>query len=538
MRTAFALLARRAPGTAARKLIACCVAAGFLVLPLVAAHAERPVDGLPGDGVVPDPGRAHSVTLDVCKTVVDGEPECAFQHIQAAIDAAPDGALIRIWPGLYLEEPSRAAPDVGPGGGYGEECGYDEPCPDYFTFEDHVAHPNAANLVALLGKRDVTLRGMGDDMGDVVIDAGFTKHIGLRVDRADGAVLQNFEVWHAGENGFYVMDTDGVWSDNVGAHMSASYELFYYAVDHGVMRDCDATGGGDSAIYLGGLPDTPGRHSVELANCKGHHSHLGYSGTQGNSVWVHDNEFYDNAIGLVSDSEADHPNYPQKAGVFERNVFRDNNLNVYDGVCDDWCSDVRPKSLEGIVMPVGTGVFLPTGQHNLFRDNVFARNEEAGFWLASGQGLVIGPTGEPMEEPVTSDGNVFIGNVFDGNGLEFMWDGLGRDNCWKDNVRAEGGDLRTDGAVLPPCDVLGNPLPGTVSAPNPVNAVSQASLLTVDGPDGTHPICHYTGVGPCGGGAFDSATQWPTAALNTPEGFVPHPPLPACGPSDEESCWS
>src|SRR5262245_21030205 len=40
--------------------------------------------------------------------------KCRFRHIQAAVNKARNGAIIRIMPGLYKEEPSRRNPEPDP----------------------------------------------------------------------------------------------------------------------------------------------------------------------------------------------------------------------------------------------------------------------------------------------------------------------------------------------------------------------------------------------------------------------------------------
>jgi hypothetical protein len=40
--------------------------------------------------------------------------KCRFRHIQAAVDKARNGAIIRIMPGVYKEEPSRRNPEPDP----------------------------------------------------------------------------------------------------------------------------------------------------------------------------------------------------------------------------------------------------------------------------------------------------------------------------------------------------------------------------------------------------------------------------------------
>ena len=73
-------------------------------------------------------------------------------------------------PGVYKEEPSRAQPTTGHG---------DLPDGSY-SYEYHVAHPNDANLIAVLGKKNITIEGMGADPDDAVIDAGFQKASTIR----------------------------------------------------------------------------------------------------------------------------------------------------------------------------------------------------------------------------------------------------------------------------------------------------------------------------------------------------------------------
>ncbi|HJR18960.1 MAG TPA: hypothetical protein VJ922_04500, partial [Actinomycetota bacterium] len=144
-------------------------------------HAERSTPSPAREGSIPDPNRTPTAVLNVCKT-----GECAFEHIQAAVTAAPAGALIQIWPGLYKEEPSLQKAILPP----------DSPDGTY-SFEHHVDFPNSQNLIAIVGekKRNITLRGMGAKPLDVVIDVAFRKHVGIRMDRADGSIIQNLSVF-------------------------------------------------------------------------------------------------------------------------------------------------------------------------------------------------------------------------------------------------------------------------------------------------------------------------------------------------------
>src|SRR5688572_637784 len=102
-----------------------------LVVPQIAfGHAERPTESPARKGPVPDQNRIHAATIDVCKT-----GECRFEHIQAAVSVAGDNTLIRIWPGFYREEPSRAIPAGEPDNPDGT-----------FSYEYMLEKPNAENL--------------------------------------------------------------------------------------------------------------------------------------------------------------------------------------------------------------------------------------------------------------------------------------------------------------------------------------------------------------------------------------------------------
>lgn len=513
-----------------KSLLIAAVACSLLLPMLASAHSERETPSPARPGAVPDGSRTPTAVLDVCKRQAD----TCYRHIQAAVNAAPEGALIQIWPGLYKEEPSRAA---------AEEPML--PGETDFSYLYHQTFPNSQNLIAVIGKKNLTLRGMGSSARDVVIDVGFEKHVGIRGDRADGLIVENLSVWHAYDHGIYILDQDGFIVDNVVAGWNRDYGFLTFAVDHGVIRNCEAFGAGDAGIYPGGTANTPGRYSVEVANCKSYHNVLGYSGTQGNYVWIHDNEFYDNAVGMTSDSETDHPNYPQESLKLENSKFYNNNFNVYSP-----SSDVRVTvAVEGIFLPVGTGVFLASGNSNLVQNNYFWDHARYGFWLASGQGIVIGPTSNPPADPFMSSNNRVLNNKFypaagypgtkhaplitdlnalaqtrlRWNGADIGWDGLGTANCFQANASSAAGDaVLTDGVALPPCD----PAAAPAWTPNAFNLAAQAGLVYVEG----FPVrCLMTMCGDISGPAPGNAHNIPASEGGS--GIAQWVAPPTCGPT-------
>ena len=81
-----------------------------------------------------------------------------------------------------------------------------------------------------------------------------------------------------------------------------------------------------SADLCEAVPPEQRRYGTELRNCDMRHSTVGFSGTDGNAVWVHDNKIYDNSEGYSTDvfTAPGHPGFPQDSNLLERNNFYSN----------------------------------------------------------------------------------------------------------------------------------------------------------------------------------------------------------------------
>jgi len=405
-----------------------------------AAHKERPIESQPREGSVPDLTRKHRHTLVVCKASSRPSRDalveirgrlrsgsaaerqqaktalatwkqntklfrrCRYEHIQAAVNDATDGTGIKVLPGVYREEPSRAQPSGG--------------VPDLadgsYSYEYHVAHPNDANLIAILGKKGLTLEGTGSDPRDVIVDAGFVKDVPIRADRADGIIIRNLWARDGNEHCIYVVETAGYAFDRTVGSFCRDYELFSFASDLGLYTDCEAEGGGDSGVYTGGNPDTSAlaRFSVEIRRCKMHTNALGFSSTQGSSVWMHDNDVYDNAVGLSFNTQNDHPNPPERQSLIENNLIHDNNLDIYAA---DTPTPAGGPAYGFLRYPVGTAMWIVGGDDNVIRNNFIYGNQRFGVMLF----------GNPLEGPILAEVNR---NQVYGNVIGVAPDGTPRPN--------------------------------------------------------------------------------------------------------------
>jgi hypothetical protein len=450
-----------------------------------AAHEEREATPPDGSGSVPT-YRAEGPTLLVCGTDladftrrIAGFPaellaanqalwsQCqtsGTRTLQEAVDKATPGTNIKILPGVYLEEPSLAPPSpecaslVAPRAALGYQV---------LSFEQQQACPHNQNLVAILDKQNLQIEGTGATPADVVIDAQYRKLNAIRADRASGIYLRNFTAQRTTFNAVYILETDGFVIDRVVGRWNDEYGFLTFADDHGLYKDCEAYGNGDSGIYPGAPANVNQdqgfeviRYVIEITGCDSHDNTLGYSGTAGNSVWVHDNRFVGNSVGIATDSAfPGHPGLPQNHALFERNVIADNNADYYRYVRDGTCA--RPSAERGyedgvvcpaIGVPPGTGALNPGGNYNVWRDNWVYGNRYAGFVTSWVPGFVRDDDALAAQFD-TSHHNRYYGNHLgltpDGaespNGMDFWWDGQGIGSCWqKPSAGAEP-------VALPPC---------------------------------------------------------------------------------------
>ncbi|MDJ0385379.1 right-handed parallel beta-helix repeat-containing protein [Streptomyces sp. G-G2] len=458
----------------------------FAAAPAAQAHEERPITLPDGSGSVPE-YRTGEPDLLVCKTGrpdferrTAGFPEplklrnlalydrCeknGFRNLQEAVDAVDrPGMNIAILPGLYEEEPSLPKPT-------GECASLKAPNSSLgyqiLSYEQQVRCRHNQNLVAILGKKNLQIEGTGSSRQDVVIDAKYQKLNAIRADKSDGIYFRNFTAQRTTFNSLYVLAGDGFVIDDVLTRWNDEYGFLTFASDHGLYKNCESYGNGDSGIYPGSASDINDgrgydvpRHSIEITGCRSHHNMVGYSGTAGDSVWVHDNEFDGNMGGASMDSAfPGHPGLPQNHALFERNLIHDNNEDFYPYVADGTCAKapVDRGYEQGVVcpqisMPPGTGIITAGGNWNVYENNWVYGHRRAGFFLSAVPAFI---RGEPAwsKQADTSHHNRYAGNILGKdksgasrpNGADVWWDGQGRGNCWQD-----GPDGSTPG-TLPQC---------------------------------------------------------------------------------------
>lgn len=462
-----------------RKLlvILAALAAALLAAPAAQAHEERPVTLPDGTGSVPV-HRAGEPDLLVCKsdradfehrisgfpdalrsrnlTLFDRCQKSGYRHLQQAVDAvtAP-GKNIAILPGLYEEEPSLPAPT-------GEctrlkapnsQLGY-----QILSYAQQAKCPHNQNLVAILGKKDLQIEGTGAERTDVVIDAKYRKLNAIRADGSDGVYFKNFTAQRTTFNSLYILAQDGFVIDDVLTRWNDEYGFLTFASDHGLYKNCESYGNGDSGIYPGSasnINDAYGykvpRYSIEITGCHSHHNMVGYSGTAGDSVYVHDNEFDHNMGGASMDSAfPGHPGLPQNHARFERNLIHDNNADYYRYVADGTCAKppVERGYENGVVcpqisLPPGSGIITAGGNWNIYENNWVYGQQRAAFFLSAVPAFIRGEDALGKQTDTSHHNryaNNHLGTDKAGNSrpnrTDVWWDGQGDGNCWQSDTKA------------------------------------------------------------------------------------------------------
>ncbi|WP_372727690.1 right-handed parallel beta-helix repeat-containing protein [Nocardioides sp.] len=435
--------------------------------------------------------------------------ECRFGSIQTAIDSIKRRRTsIYVLPGTYHEKKyardkrsyycshleteskdallsaeyigSLSSPDTG-----AQEGTNGESNPIALSYADQRRCPHNLNLIAVFGDRTprndsiscdskfcgTQIVGTGRRSLDVIIDNRFSKLNGIRIDRGGGAYVRNLTVQQSEFNAIYVLETDGFVIDRVLTRGNDEYGILAFASDHGLIQNSEAYFNGDSGIYPGSgadlNADNPNfevtRYAIEIRNNSSHDNALGYSGTAGNSIWAHHNDFYDNATGIATDSLfPGHPGLPQDHARWNHNRVFSNNSNYYTEFVDTGIC-AKPMAERGyldgtvcpvIPVPVGTGVLIAGGNFNSTDHNWIYDNWRYGtmqLWVPA----ALRDDYDPRHMYDTSNHNRTFKNKFGispsgrerPNGMDHWWDDQGNGNCWEDNEYA--GGKRTDNFTFP-----------------------------------------------------------------------------------------
>ena len=244
------------------------------------------------------------------------------------------------------------------------------------------------------------IEGSGPSPDDVLIDGGaeysskgieaqpaaLKKHVILRVDRADGFVARNLLTRGALEHGIYIEEADGYRLERVKFFWAADYGNLTFTSDHGLYKNCDGFGSGDSVVYPGavardrraGRPlvlsrraaDQHRRQEVRHARIRAR-----LLGLDGQRRADHQQQHLRQRLGYLERHDLrrpGHPGFPADSSEIDHNLIYSNNLNLYT-------EDPPVKPTVGV--PVGVGILWPGMNNGQVHDNWIFDNWRRGTML-------------------------------------------------------------------------------------------------------------------------------------------------------------
>ncbi len=209
---------------------------------------------------------------DGIRTVPDEYPT-----IQAAVDAAVEGDLVLISPGVYAE---------------------------------------AVDVVT----DNLTIRGL--DRDGVVLDGGLELDNGIRVLGASGVAVENLTTQNYTANGLFWIQATGYRASYVTTYRTGDYGIYAFDSVQGQIDNSHTIGSRDAGVYIGQCYPC----DALVTNVVSSHNGLGYSGTNaGGNLLIVNSDWHNNRIGIVPNSGSYELCYPQRETTIIGNRVWDNN---------------------------------------------------------------------------------------------------------------------------------------------------------------------------------------------------------------------
>jgi parallel beta-helix repeat protein len=312
--------------------------------------------------------------------------------IQAAVDIAGPGTVIKIEAGVYQEAVTIDKSNI--------------------------------TLIGLNGQKQegVTIQNPGDEENGITVTGN-----------GDGFVLKNVTVKDFEENGVYLSGVDGFLLSHVTTINNGEYGLFPVHSTNGIIEECVATGHSDTGIYVGQSTNVAINHSEAYANVNG------IEIENCSNIIAEKNRSYNNVAGMLVILLPGLEIKESSGILLSKNQVENNNHVNF----------APPGGGFESVVPSGCGILIVGTDKTVAEDNQVNGNNFTGIAVVST--VILGAlAGLPPEafadiEP-NPDGTRIIHNTVTGNGtvnpglplpaVDLLWDGSGTDNCWSRNTYA------------------------------------------------------------------------------------------------------